>query len=172
MWSKLSNLKYISVGSKFGHSNPCGQQSCLSCPLMSGNNEILGKNGKVKTAKGNCKTKNIIYGATCKLCVKNYVGKSTQPCHKRINGHRHFQKKYSENQNIVNDVSNLIEKDKYSLATHLHKEHGIVGCMSLDDNYVFTILEKCTPKSLDVKEHLWIQKLRTITPMVLTYIIP
>ena len=131
---------------------------------MSGNNEILGKNGKVKTAKGNCKTRNIIYGATCKICVKNYVGKSTQLCHKRINGHRHFQKKYSQNQNIVNDASNLIEKDKYSLATHLHKEHGIIGYTSLDDNYTFTILEKCTPKSLDVKEHLWIQKLRTITP--------
>ena len=59
---------------------------------------------------------------------------------------------------------NITEKDKYSLATHLHIEHGIIGPRALDDYYVFTILEKCTPKSLDVKEHLWIQKLRTITP--------
>ena len=81
---QLSNLKYISVGSKFGHSNPCGQQSCQSCPLMSGNNEILGKNGKVKTAKGNCKTKNIIYGATCKLCVKNMLENRLNPAIKEL----------------------------------------------------------------------------------------
>ena len=162
--NQLSNLKHVSLGSKYGHSNPCAQRSCQTCPLMSGKNEILGKSVTFNTAKGNCKSRNIIYGATCKLCEKNYVGKSTQVCHKRINGHRSSQKKYSQNQNVVNDDSKLSEKDKYSLATHLHKEHNIVSCTSLDDNYLFTILEKCTPRSLDVKEHLWIQKLKTVTP--------
>ena len=112
----------------------------------------------------NCKTRNIIYGATCNICEKKYVGKSTQAFHKRINGHRNYQKKYSQNQNIVNDNSSIEEKDNYSLATHLHKEHGIIGCTSLDDNYFFTILETYPLKSLDVKEHLWIQKMKTVTP--------
>ena len=170
--NQLSNLKYVSLGNKYGCTMPCGQPRCDSCPLMSGKNEVSANNKTFKTSKGNCKTRNIIYGATCKICIKNYVGKSTQPCHKRINGHRSSQKKYSQDQNVITENLSMPEKDKYSLATHLHKEHGIIGCTSLDDNYTFTILEQCTPKSLDVKEHLWIQKLRTVVPLGLNLYSP
>ena len=133
---------------------------------------ILNKRTKVNTAKGNCKTRNFIYGATCKLCKKNYVGKSTQPCHKRINGHRDSLGKYVGNQNIITGNSSLEEKDKYSLAIHLHKEHNVLTRTGLDDNYEFTILEKCTPRSLDVKEHLWVQGLKTISPFGLNLYSP
>ena len=159
----LSNLKYISIGNKFGFTSPCGNTRCASCHLMSGLDSISSNGKTFKTGKGNCKTRNFIYGVTCKICDKKYVGKSTQLCHKRINSHRAFQKKYSENRHIVDNL-NESEKDKYSLATHLHIEHGIIGNTCLDDNYNFTILEKCTPSSLDVKEHLWIQKIRTLIP--------
>ena len=33
--SKLSNLKYISLGEKYGHTRPCGKPRCKCCPLMS-----------------------------------------------------------------------------------------------------------------------------------------
>ena len=131
---------------------------------MSGLDSISSNGKTFKTGKGNCKTRNFIYGAGCRLCDKKYVGKSTQLCHKRINGHRAYQKKYSLNQGVVSDDLDDKERDRYSLATHLHNVHGIIGNTCLDDNYTFTILEKCTPSSLDVKEHLWIQKLRTLTP--------
>ena len=160
----LTNLKYISLGNKYGITSPCGQSRCESCPLMSGKEEIVNGKTKYRTAKGNCKTRNIVYNAKCKLCKKLYVGKSTQPCHKRINGHRNSLVKFVENQNIVNVASSAYDKDKYSLAIHLYKEHGILNFTGLDNNFEFTILEKCTPKTLDVKEHLWVQKLKTVIP--------
>ena len=159
----MSNLKYVSIGSKYECTTPCAN-SCVGCPMMSGKNSFLTNGKKYKTEKGNCKTRNLIYGATCKTCDKMYVGRTTQLLLKRIYGHRSYQKQYSVNQNGIDENSTDIEKDRYSLAIHLHKEHSIMGSESLDDNYKFTILEKCTPKSIDVKEHFWIQKLRTITP--------
>lgn len=82
---------------------------------------------KYKTAAGCCKTQNCIYSGICKLCDKSYVGKSIQQENKRINGHRDSLKKYAKNPNIVNSVTDLNEKDKYSLATHLNEVHNIVS---------------------------------------------
>ena len=140
---------------------------------MSGKNEIIDKRNKHKTAKGNYKTRNIMYDVKRKLCVnKRYVGKSTQPCHMRINGHRSSLKKFVENQSVLNDGSSLKDKDKYSLAIHLYKEHNILSVTGLEDNFEFTILEKCTPKTLDLKENLWIQRLKTISPLGLNLYSP
>ena len=128
---------------------------------MSGKDHIPRGHSKLKTSKGNCKSRNIIYDARCKICSKDYVGKSTQQCHKRVNGHRNCLKQYV---NSHGPAAPTPENDKFTLAWHLHKEHNIQSLTGLDDYFEFTILEKCTPKNLDLKEHLWIQKLRTITP--------
>ena len=93
------------------------------------------------------------------------------PCHKRINGHRDSLVKYVKNQNIINSITNLEEKDMYSLAIHLHKENNVLVRTELD-NYEITILEKCTPSNLDTKEHLWIQKLKTLPPFGLNMYSP
>ena len=132
---------------------------------MSGKDEIVNAtNKKFKTGMGNCKTQNCIYCAACSICDKNYVGKSTQPKHKRINVHRNDMKKYMVDPRILNNNSDLSDKDRYSLAMHLHCDHNIISINGLDVHYKFTILEKCTPKSLDVNEHLWIQKMKSLTP--------
>ena len=56
---------------------------------MSEGESIIDSIGKKhKTAKGTCTSSNIIYAATCKICLKNYTGKSTQLCSNRNNGHR------------------------------------------------------------------------------------
>ena len=161
----FSNLKCVSLGKKYGLSKPCTQPRCKTCALMSGKDVIVNsKNKSYKTSMGNCKTNNCIYGATCNVCGKNYIGKSTQVEHKRINGHRLDMKKYMENPQIVNLNTELREKDRYSLAIHLHRDHSITSIHGLDTHYLFTILEKCTPKSIDVKEHSWIQKMKSLTP--------
>ena len=161
----LNNLKCISTGNKLGISKPCTQRLCKTCFLMSGKDEITNaKKKKFKTGLGDCKTQNSIYCGTCKLCTKNYVGKSTQPEHKRVNGHRNDMKRYANNPQILNNNVDISEKDRYSLAIHLHSDHNIISQNGLDNHYTFTILEKCTPRSLDVKEHLWIQKMRSLAP--------
>ena len=132
---------------------------------MSGKDQISNiKDKTFKTCMGNCKTKNCIYCATCKLCDKNYVGKSTQFIHKRGSGHRFDMKKYMENPEAAENDDNGNNKDRYSLAIHLYHEHGITSIHGLDDHYMFTILDKCTPKSIDIKEHMWIQRMKSLTP--------
>ena len=160
----FSNLKFVSLGKKHGISKPCTQPRCKTCHLMSGKEEITNcKNQTFKTGLGNCKTKNCIYCANCKLCGKPYVGKSTQAEHSRIRGHRTDMKKYMNNPQVAdNDEGN--DKDRYSLAIHLHREHGIQSIQGLDDYYEFTLLEKCTPKSIDLKEHTWIQRMKSLAP--------
>ena len=162
----LSNVKCISTGPKYGISKPCGTNRCKTCPLMSGDNYIRDTQNqkKYKTAAGCCKTQNCIYSGICKLCGQPYVGKSIQQENKRIDGHRDNLKIYAKNPNILNSVTDLSEKDKYSLATHLNDVHNIVSQTCLDDHFKFTILEKCTPRSIDLKEHLWIQKLNSLAP--------
>ena len=160
----VSNLKEISLGRKYGLSKPCTQPLCKCCPLMLGKDSIVNaKNKKFRTCLGNCKTNNCIYCATCRLCEKNYVGKSTQPEHKRVNGHRTDMRRYVRNPQVM-DSTDTNNKDQYSLAVHLHRDHNIVLESGLDDYYTFTLLEKCTPKSIDLKEHLWIQKLKSLQP--------
>ena len=160
----VSNLKSVSLGKRYGLSKPCAKTLCKSCPLMSGKDVIISaKNKTFRTSMGTCKTNNCIYAATCKLCNKPYVGKSTQPEHKRINGHRSDMKKYANNPQIVNNADGDTN-DRYSLAVHLHQEHNIVSVSGLDDYYTFTILEKCTPKSIDIREHFWIQKMKSLSP--------
>ena len=92
------------------------------------------------------------------------MGKSTLLCHKCVNGYRDSLVDYVETHNTINRSTDIEVKDKYSLANHLHIDHNILKYTGLDDNYEFTGLEKCAPKSLDVKAHLWIHKLRTLTP--------
>ena len=161
----LCNVKQISTGNRYGKSKPCGHVLCKCCPLMSGETEITSTKRKTfKTADGSCNTSNCIYGAVCKLCSKPYVGKSTQKENRRVNGHRDSLKHYIANPNVINTDSDLLEKDRYTLAIHLDVVHGIRTVTGLDDNYKFTILEKCSPRSLDVKEHLWIQKIASLVP--------
>ena len=90
----ILNLKCVSLGNKHGKSSPCVQRDCKTCALMYGIDEVANvKQKKFKTGLGNCKTQNCIYCAACKICDKNYVGKSTQSKHKWINGHRNVMKK-------------------------------------------------------------------------------
>ena len=163
--SMLCNVKCISMGNRYGHSKPCGHKLCKACGLISGKSEINSKEGqKFRTAEGTCNTHNCVYAASCRICNKIYTGKTTQKNNRRINGHRDFLKKYVTNPESLNSNSDLNEQDKYSLAVHLDQEHDIRTFTGLDDNYEFTILEKCSPRSLDLKEHLWIQKLASLTP--------
>ena len=47
---------------------------------------------------------------------------------------------------------------------HVLYQHGLESHDAFDKSYVFTILDECSPKDLDKKEHEWIQKLKCVTP--------
>ena len=50
---------------------------------------MIGPNEKIiKTAKGICSNRCVIYHSRCAFCQKAYVGKATQRLNRRVNGHR------------------------------------------------------------------------------------
>ena len=162
--SMLSNSKHISLNNRYGISSPCNRNNCKNCNLMSRKSFIKNSsNKKIKTAPGNCLSRNIIYAATCSICYKNYVGRSTQIHASRNNGHRAKYVRYCKQleKGIKFDLNDL--DDEYSLAIHLHEAHNITGQDGFN-NYQFTILENCNPRDLNKKEHLWIQKMRSLIP--------
>ena len=162
----LSNSKRIALKNKFGYSVPCNRgNGCKNCPLMTLNNSISSSHGKVfYTAPGDCLSRNIIYAATCQICHKNYVGRTTQVHSSRNNGHRAKFVRYGKQiaKGVKMSVSDL--DDEYTLGIHLHDDHKIKDKLGFDNNFKFTILENCSPKDLPKKEHMWIQKMRSIYP--------
>ena len=56
------------------------------------------------------------------------------------------------------------DSDTYSLGAHLVDEHGITNRPDFDLSYTVFILKNSSPRSLEVNEHLFIQKLRTLKP--------
>ena len=93
-----------------------------------------------------------------------YVGKSTQLLAYRNNGHRAKFIKYIKQINKGIKVNPNELDDEFALSFHLHQAHNIKTTKGFDDNYKFTILENCSPRDLSVKEHLWIQRLRSLYP--------
>ena len=115
----------------------------------------------VRTAKAQCNTRCVCYFAACRLCSKNYVGKTIQPLNSRINGHR---QKFADCLSYDGDHADLADDDDHALGLHLFFQHGQRRREGFNDSFKFTVLERCNPRNIDLKEHLWIQRLKTIKP--------
>ena len=134
---------------------PCGSQRCLTCPsfeksslftsTVNGTGFILTHNQEFS-----CKSKNIIYLITCGNCKIQYVGKTTMPLHKRMNGHRI---------NANNDCSNLLIAQHFTQGGHefCKARIQIIDCV-IEEN-------KETGFLLDQKEIFWINTLCTAYPL-------
>ena len=156
----LIKSKVSALGQPHGKSLPCGVGQCKASnsDMISKRDFVTDIRGKrFKTAKGKCSSKNLIYHARCKHCDKVYVGKTTQALHGRIAGHRG---KFFEC--LVNDGHQPNDDDLLGL--HIYHNHQLGHRSDFDESYEFTILENCNPRDLDVKEHVWVQRLRTVTP--------
>ena len=132
---------------------------CESCELMSEKTKITSNVSKksYNTASGNCKSKRLIYCAACKICNKQYVGKTDTMIRCRICGHRVYMQKDSANPLSAD------EKDDASLANHLKSQHFLSTVDDFNDNYCFTILQ-IDPSNLDKCEQEWVSRLVTMTP--------
>ena len=87
-----------------------------------------------------------------------------------MSGHR---TKFFEYIRLNGKVKNTeTNKDEYIPGMHLYNCHGLRDFEDFNKNFTLTILEKCSPSDLDVKEHLWIQKLRTLNPLGLNSVDP
>ena len=123
---------------------------------------IGGKKKHIHTSLGKCSSKNVIYLVLCKCCRKYYVGRTTQPLNVRTNLHRGcFIRYVKTNGDLVVPSAKL---DNFALGMHLFNEHGLKTKQQFDEAFELYILEVCSPKELDVKEHMWIQRLRALAP--------
>ena len=128
---------------------------CASCNLMSDSNSVISStNGRIySTPKADCKSKNIIYCATCIHCSKQYVGKSTNRLQKRVSGHRSH----------MNDIVFDSDSDDATLAEHLKMVHCLEGSELFNHSFSFTVLQ-LSPLDLDACEQRWVNRLTTLSP--------
>ena len=157
----LVKPKNIALGNTRGKTTQCTRgKKCLACNLMSGRDRIRGRQKKsYLTSRGDCTSKNLIYHAQCKHCTKVYVGKTTQKLSNRINGHRNKFQECRRKKGKKFKIS-----DDHLLGMHVLHQHGLQQHNAFDKSYTFTILDECTPKYLDKKEHEWIQTLKCVAP--------
>ena len=130
--------------------------------MVSKKDFVTDPNGKkISTAVGQCNTRCLIYHASCGYCVKCYTGKTTQPLNGRVSGHRG---KFYDCLQYNGDRLDLDVDDDHALGLHLYLQHGVRNPTGFNESYSFTVLERCNPRNIDLKEHLWIQRLKTVKP--------
>ena len=57
------------------------------------------------------------------------------------------------------------EDDLYSLGVHLVSDHGCKKRSDFNKIYKVMIIENCSPTNIEVREHVWIQNLRSLRPL-------
>ena len=163
----LCRTRQPSLGPKYGFSRRCMKSRCKCCRLMSGKDTYVMERGgrkiKRKTAAGDCRVANVVYLALCKLCYKHYVGKTTQQINARTNLHRGCFVRYVKSNGNV-EVDSQEKMDRFAMGMHLYNEHGLRTKREFDEAYEIYILEVCSPRILDVREHMWIHKLKALEP--------
>ena len=105
---------------------------------------------------------NIVYLVQCKCCNKNYVGRTTQTLSERINCHRACFLRYVKSNGRCVITSEKL--DVFALGIHLFNEHNLTTKRQFDESYELYVLEVCSPRIIDVKEHMWIHRLKTLAP--------
>ena len=157
--NRLVKVKYLALGNKFGQTEPCNNRNCGGCELISDNLSFCINNVTVKTAPGTCSTYNVIYLAVCKHCYMAYVGRTIQELKERIGQHRRAY--YAVIENKMN-----CEKfdDTYSMGLHLKDVHNFNNRSDFNDSFRFVILENCSPRAIEKREHYFIHKLNTLRP--------
>ena len=164
---RLLNPQQHAEDSSITKTEPCNHRNCKCCRMI-GKDDCYTINGlKIRPAPGTCSSYNLIYIFICKLCrQKNcYVGRTVRPLHERVAEHRaNFYKLLNDPTLKFSDEYLGEENDTYSLGGHLVDEHGLSNKTDFDLSYSVFILKNSSPKSLEVNEHLFIQKLRTLKP--------
>jgi len=96
------------------------------------------------------------------------VGRTVQQLRARVNEHRAHYYKLISNPTFCPEESD----DGYSLAKHLIEHHNKKDRTDFNQCYNVMILCNSSPKTLDIDEHKYIQKLRTIRPYGLNAVDP
>ena len=165
---KLVKAKQFANDLTQTHTRPCGGSQCGTCSLIFTEPSITVNGKKAKSMPGNCTSYNVVYLFTCQLCNMCYVGRTVQALRARVNQHRAYYYKLVANPALSPDDND----DGFSLGKHLVECHKMSRWEDFNRCYKVFVLCNSTPKSLEVDEHRFIQKLRTLRPFGLNAVDP
>ena len=157
--NRVVKVKNLAVGPRFGKTKACGVKNCKCCQTCSDRKSNKYNGCKVRTAAATCMTYNIVYLVVCSICGKHYVGRSTRSLRERLGEHRRHYYRACKTKN----PPNMPVEDEQALGMHL-VEHGFSDDSMFDKRYKACVLEVCSPKVLEVKEHTYIHKLNSLRP--------
>ena len=160
--SHVNGLKQQALGTKRGAASKCNGRGCKTCKMLIQVPKVIVGNKTIKLSKGSCKSYNICYLALCNICNKPYNGRTVDPLHQRINGHRSHYKEVLRKTAANEEIDQA--SDLYQLGLHLHFEHGFKKNEDFDKNISFGLLEIVNPADIDRKEYKWMHRLNTFTP--------
>ena len=164
--NKLVKTKHMALNIRKCKTLPCNKKNCQCCQIIS-DLDSFNINGQIiKPAAGSCTTYNIIYCFICKICQKCYVGRSVQQLNQRVGQHRRNYYDVLRDVNVARASQSNQNKneDEYSLALHLVEDHKLFNKSDFSEVYRVFILDTCSPKILEIQEHRYIHKLRTVKP--------
>ena len=127
----------------------CNGRGCRQCPQVSTQSKVVINDVPLRIPRHlNCKSKNVIYLWTCKLCglKEAYFGRTIQKCHLRTNGHRGcFDEERWE---------------KSALSMHAREVHQTQFSL---DIFEIAVVDKVSPQQLRRTEFKYIDKYRTLS---------
>ena len=103
---------------------------------------------------GDCKSYNLIYLIMCHKCGKPYIGKTTQPLHKRVNGHRTAKIEPGQTKDTLTDDQ--------ALAAHCLFDHK--NEVEFNKLYKIFIIKVVNPNELLSTEQFLANKYKSFEP--------
>ena len=162
--NKLVQMKQLSLNINYSKTLQCHYRNCRCCSIISEESTFSINGQKILVRSGSCTSYNIIYCVCCKHCGKCYGGRTIQRLNERIGQHR------SNYIDIISDLhshlldNSLCDNDDYSLGFHLVRDHDLTSKSSFNESYEVFIIDICSPRTLEVNEHRFIHKAKTIRP--------
>ena len=124
----------------------------MTCPMMSEKGTVVINGVDMSCSGGDCKSRNIIYYFQCTVCKLGYVGKTDQPLHKRVNGHRNC--KVIEDEDITD----------FQILYH----HSSLHDLPFLDCYRIWVIKQVAPSELSATELEFIRKFKSLHPFGLS----
>ena len=162
--NKLVKVKNLALNKTHGRTQRCNRRNCLCCSLISDKESFTINGNEIKPLCGDCTMYNIIYCFQCLHCEKLYVGRSVRRLNIRVGEHRRYF--YKILQDLNNILANNLHRDEedFSPAFHLIDDHNLIEKSDFAKSYRVFLLDSVSPKVLELTEHRYIHKLKTLKP--------
>ena len=150
--SYLVRAKLYPLERKRG-SYKCGSLRCLLCNNIEETDTftgtVTGESFKINHHLC-CKDKCLIYLLTCKVCKKQYAGKTVDRFRLRWNNYKESDRKFLRGEKI---------KQK-----SLHEHFLSYSHQSFEEDVSICLIDKTDPSDPHKREHYWMRTLKTIAP--------